>query len=43
MSSNCSADDLDVSVKERWHDPECNSKPENLRQVCGAELDALRG
>lgn len=43
LPSNFTLDDLHVSVKERWQDPQCNYKPENLKQVCGAELDALRG
>jgi len=43
LPSNFTLADLHVSVKERWQDPQCNYKPENLKQVCGAELDALRG
>ena len=43
LPNNFSVDDLHVSVKERWTDPQCNYQPENLKNVCGAELNALRG
>jgi uncharacterized protein (DUF2235 family) len=41
LPKNLKIDDLHSSVKERWCDPQCHYKPENLRQACGAELDAL--
>jgi hypothetical protein len=42
LPNNFKVDDLHDSVKLLWHDPQCNYKSENLKQVCGAELDALR-
>jgi uncharacterized protein (DUF2235 family) len=42
LPKNFTVNDLHESVKLRWRDPQCNYRPENLRQVCGAELDALR-
>ena len=32
LPSNFSLDDLHISVKERWLDPQCNYKPENLKK-----------
>lgn len=40
---NFSFNDLHISAKERWQDPQCHYRPDNLRQVCGAELDAWCG
>jgi uncharacterized protein (DUF2235 family) len=42
LPKNFNVNDLHQSVKTRWRDPQCNYRPENLQQVCGAELDALR-
>ncbi len=41
LPKNFTVKDLHDSVRSRWRDPQCNYRPENLRQVCGAELDAL--
>lgn len=37
------SNEIDSSVKRRWKDPECNYKPENLRERFESELEAWLG